>query len=145
MNPERPARPLRAVFADTFYWIAVFNPNDGFYGKATALGPSLLNTLIITTDEVLTEFLTYFASGDPEVRRKAVNTVRGILSNPKVRVLPQSRQSFLAGLELYDARPDKGYSLTDCISMNVMKAEGLTDVLTHDEHFSQEGFRTLFT
>ncbi len=86
MNPERPARPLRAVFADTFYWIAVFNPNDSFYGKAAALGPSLLNTLIITTDEVLTEFLTYFASGDPEVRRKAVNTVRGILSNPKVHV-----------------------------------------------------------
>ena len=89
MNPERPARPLRAVFADTFYWIAVFNP--------------------------------------------------------KVHVIPQTRQSFLAGLDLYDARPDKGYSLTDCISMNVMKAEGVTDILTHDEHFNQEGFRTLFT
>ena len=29
--------------------------------------------------------------------------------------------------------------------MNVMRAEGLTDILTHDEHFHQEGFRTLFT
>ena len=145
MNPERPARPLRAVFADTFYWIAIFNPNDSFYGKATTLSQSLQNTLIITTDEVLTEFLTYFASADPAVRCKAVNAVRGILRNPKVHVIPQTRQSFLAGLDLYEARPDKSYSLPDCISMNVMKAEGLTDILTHDEHFRQEGFRTLFT
>ncbi len=36
------------------------------------------------------------------------------------------------------------YSLTDCISMNVMEAEGLTEVLTNDEHVTQEGFRALF-
>jgi len=28
--------------------------------------------------------------------------------------------------------------------MNTMKAEGLTEVLTNDEHFTQEGFRVLF-
>lgn len=145
MNPERPARPLRAVFADTFFWIAVFNPKDSYHEKAVTLSESLQDTLIITTDEVLTEFLTYFASSEPEVRSNAVNAVRGTLRNPMVRVIPQTRQLFLAEVELYDARPDKGYSLTDCISMNVMKAEGITDILTHDEHFRQEGFRTLFT
>ena len=50
----------------------------------------------------------------------------------------------MAGLELYEARLDKGYSLADCVSMNVMKAEGLTEILTNDEHFTQEGFRALF-
>jgi len=40
--------------------------------------------------------------------------------------------------------PDKGYSLTDCISMNTMRAEGLTEILTNDVHFTQEGFRALF-
>ncbi|HMG73540.1 MAG TPA: hypothetical protein VK582_08565 [Pyrinomonadaceae bacterium] len=40
-------------------------------------------------------------------------------------------------------RPDKGYSLTDCISMNVMRERGLTDVLTNDPHFRQEGYRPL--
>jgi predicted nucleic acid-binding protein len=39
------------------------------------------------------------------------------------------------------ARPDKGYSLTDCISMQTMRKEGLTEVLTKDRHFEQEGFR----
>ena len=44
----------------------------------------------------------------------------------------------------YEARPDKGYSLTDCISMQAMRREELTDVLTNDRHFEQEGFRALF-
>ena len=39
--------------------------------------------------------------------------------------------------------PDKGYSLTDCISMNVMRRDGLIEVLTNDEHFTQEGFSCL--
>jgi predicted nucleic acid-binding protein len=50
----------------------------------------------------------------------------------------------LSGFELYVARPDKGYSLTDCISMQTMRRDGLTDVLTNDRHFEQEGFRALF-
>jgi len=59
-------------------------------------------------------------------------------------VIPQSRESFLAGLQLYRARPDKGYSFVDCISMQTMRKEGLTGVLTNDRHFEQEGFRALF-
>ena len=47
-------------------------------------------------------------------------------------------------IALYNARPDKGYSLADCISMQIMRREGLTDVLTNDRHFEQEGFRALF-
>jgi predicted nucleic acid-binding protein len=60
-----------------------------------------------------------------------------------VTVISQTHQSFLAGLVLYEARPDKDYSLTDCISMNVMRAEGITEILTHDGHFTQEGFTKL--
>lgn len=40
-----------------------------------------------------------------------------ILADPSVTVIPQSRESFLSGLELYRDRSDKGYSLTNCISM----------------------------
>ena len=58
--------------------------------------------------------------------------------------VPGIQGSFLGGLELYRARPDKGYSLVDCISMQTMRREGLTDVLTNDRHFEQEGFRSLF-
>ena len=36
----------------------------------------------------------------------------------------------------------KEYSLTDCASMQAMQHERLTEVLTNDHHFRQEGFRT---
>jgi predicted nucleic acid-binding protein len=62
------------------------------------------------------------------------------LADPLVMVRPQTHQSFLDGLALYKARLDKEYSLTDCISMNVMWQDGITEVLTHDDHFVQEGF-----
>ena len=70
--------------------------------------------------------------------------MREILSDPAVHIIPQSHESFLSGFELYAARPDKGYSLTDCISMQTMRREGLTQALTNDRHFEQEGFRALF-
>ena len=99
---------------------------------------------IVTTDEVLTEVLTYFAERGVFLRKKAAHIVHSLLNDPGVHIIPQTRESFLKGLAFYEARPDKGYSLTDCISMNTMKAEGLAEVLTNDEHFAQDGFRALF-
>jgi predicted nucleic acid-binding protein len=61
-----------------------------------------------------------------------------------VQIAPQTHESFLAGLTLYAARLDKRYSMTDCISMQAMRSVGITEVLTHDEHITQEGFTILF-
>ncbi len=100
---------------------------------------------LLTTDEVLSEFLAALSAGGENVRRKAVQMVRAILGNPNVKVLPQTRDSFLKGMEFYEERPDKSYSLADCVSMNAMRAESLTEILTHDHHFAQEGFHVLIT
>ena len=99
---------------------------------------------LITTDEVLDEYLAFFSSARPSVRVKAGNMVARLLKNSHVLVVPQSRESFLSGLDLYRARPDKGYSLTDCVSMQTMRKEGLSEILTNDRHFEQEGFQALF-
>jgi predicted nucleic acid-binding protein len=130
---------VKALFGDTFYWIALTLPADASYGRAQQFTDD-----IVTTDEVLAEYLTFFCSGPEYLRRKAAANVAAILQDPHVQVIPQSRESFLAGLELYRTRPDKGYSLADCISMQTMRQRGLTDVLTNDRHFEQEGFRPLF-
>ncbi len=105
---------------------------------------SLAEVPIITTDEVLAEYLTFFATAHEQMRRKAPANAQRILKSPGVRVVPQSRDSFFSGMALYGARPDKGYSLVDCVSMQTMRKEGLTQVLTNDRHFEQEGFRALF-
>jgi len=57
-----------------------------------------------------------------------------------VAQLPHLDEGLLAAPRLYPARPDKGYSLTDCISMEAMRRHGLSEVLTTDVHFPQEGF-----
>ncbi len=131
-----------SVFADTHYWIAVVDARDSWHHVAKEVRETLGEIYIITTDEVLTEFLSAL-SKSTRLRYQAVKMVRAILSNPNVRVIPQTRESFLTGLELFEKRPDKKYSLTDCISMNVMTAELLTEVLTNDHHFEQEGFTVL--
>ena len=135
---------MTALFADTFYWIALADFTDSAHPRALTLTTERAASQIVTTDEVLTEYLTFFSSAPESLRREAAESVEGILANPVIRVIPQSRESFLAGLELYRARPDKGYSLVDCISMQTMRKEGLTEVLTNDRHFEQEGFRALF-
>jgi len=135
---------MTALFADTFYWIALADFNDSAHRRALALTSERASSMLITTDEVLAEFLTFFAMAPEQVRRRALVNAQRILGAPDVRVIPQSRESFLSGMSLYGERPDKGYSLTDCISMQTMRREGLTEVLTNDRHFEQEGFHALF-
>lgn len=132
------------VFADTFYWTALTSTKDRFHARAVEFSLSVQPDKLITTDDVLDEYLAFFAGAPQTVRIKAGNYVARLLRNSRVFVVPQNRDVFFAGLELYRARPDKGYSLTDCISMHVMRREGLSEVLTNDRHFEQEGFRVLF-
>ena len=135
---------MTALFADTFYWVALADFADGAHQRALAITAERAASRIVTIDEVLTEYLTFFSTAPESIRREAAESVAGILASQVIRVIPQSRESFLAGLQLYRARPDKGYSLVDCISMQAMRKEGLTEVLTNDRHFEQEGFRALF-
>ena len=135
---------MTALFADTFYWIALVDLSDSAHRRALSMSSDRADSFIITTDEVLAEYLTFFAMAPEQMRRKAVTNAQRILDDPGVQVVPQSRESFLSGMALYGARPDKGYSLTDCISMQTMRKKGLTEVLTNDRHFEQEGFRALF-
>ena len=135
---------MKQVFADTFYWVALAHPKDQWHERATALSKSLGQVQIVTTEEVLIEFLTQLGVHDTSLRSKAVALTRSVLEASHIAVIPQTHATFEAGLALYESRLDKTYSLTDCISMQTMKAAGITEVLTHDEHFVQEGFRALF-
>ena len=134
---------MRAIFADTVYWVAIVGPNDPYGRAARAARRDAGSCTVVTTDEVLCEFVTAFSRGGPMFRERAVRTVRTLLDSPIVKVLAQSRDSFLRALERFSKRPDKEYSLTDCSSMNAMDVERIQDVLTNDHHFQQEGYNVL--
>lgn len=134
---------MRRIFADTLYWVASITPGDPWYvptlQAVAALGPMHL----VTTEEVLVEFLSAYAGRGAYLRQTALKTVRVILSNVHVTVQPQTHESFMKGLDFYANRADKAYSLVDCISMTTMRQMGLSEVLTNDHHFTQEGFNIL--
>jgi predicted nucleic acid-binding protein len=135
---------VRTVFADTVFWVAAANPKDQWADKLRELEPTLADTRILTTDEVLVELLGHFSHTGSFFRQKAAEIAKAVLENPNVTVVPQSRDSFLRGLRLYEGRSDKAYSLVDCISMETMRQHAISEALTADNHFTQEGFVALF-
>jgi uncharacterized protein len=134
---------MRRVFADAVYWVALASPHDQWHGRAIQATRALGRVRIVTTDAVSVEFLAHFSGYGRLAREGAARYFDAAINDPNILVRPQSHQSFLDGYALYKARPDKGYSLTDCISMEAMREEGIAEVLTHDSHFTQEGFTIL--
>jgi predicted nucleic acid-binding protein len=134
---------VRTVFADTHYWIATINPKDQWNQRAIEVSQTLPPVRLVTTDDVLAEVLNFFSGQGELMRSNAARAVRSVLDNAEVQVVTVDLAAFLAGLELYDSRPDKAYSLTDCVSMELMRSLRIREVLTHDRHFEQEGFQIL--
>jgi predicted nucleic acid-binding protein len=61
-------------------------------------------------------------------------------ADPRFTTIPANPQLYDQGLDLYRSRPDKDWSLTDCISFTVMRQRGISEALTGDHHFEQAGF-----
>ena len=66
---------MPAVFADTFYWVALTSTEDAAHGCSVELSRSLRPERIVTTDEVLTEYLAFFSGARPSVRAQAGSNV----------------------------------------------------------------------
>jgi predicted nucleic acid-binding protein len=131
---------MRTVFADTFYFLALWNPHDKGHAKALAFTDGYREAML-TTDWVVTELADALAR--PPNRAKFLRLFRILQTQKELTIIPASRTMLDQGLELYEIRPDKEWSLTDCISFVVMKAEGITEALTGDHHFEQAGFVAL--
>ena len=135
---------MTSVFVDTSYFVATLGINDQWRELADSAHERLPDDVsLVTTDEVLTEVLAAFSKTGESGRKLAAETIRRILDSGTMRVIPQSRESFSNGLNRYERRLDKTYSVQDCVAMNVMDAEGIREILTSDHNFEQEGFTIL--
>lgn len=127
-------------FADTSYLLALLNPNDEFHTAATALSATL-DEVVVTTMWVLTELGDALHQGrNRETFGRFLDTLG---EHRDFKIVPASSELFHRGIELFRARPDKDWSLTDCISFVVMTETGLSEALTGDKHFEQAGFKAL--
>ena len=134
---------MKMIFADTFYWVALLNPKDQWHRQAKEIQRKFDGVRFVTTETVLIELLNFFSEYGAEMRQTVVDTARDILVDLDIEYISHSPDIFLDALEFYEKRLDKGYSLTDCISMLTMKNLAVQKILTHDNHFEQEGFNIL--
>jgi hypothetical protein len=131
---------MNEIFADTFYFLALLSPSDKASQRALTITAEQRSTLV-TTAWVLTELANALCKR--EARVGFLDTLRALRSDPTATIVAPEQRWFDAGLELYAARPDKDWSLTDCISFVVMRDRGIAGALTGDRHFEQAGFRAL--
>ncbi len=134
---------LRKIFADTGYWIALLNPDDALHQKARSLTISLKNVPIVTSEMVFTELLNAFSGSGSFYRQKAVNFINYSFNSPEIEVVTQTTELFKNALELYNSRPDKAWSHTDCTSFQIMQQQNILEALSYDKHFEQAGFVAL--
>ncbi len=131
---------MKTIFADTFYFIAQFNRHDKSHEKATTFTNSFQGRMV-TTDWVIVELADAFAQ--PPNRTTFVALYHRLQGKKTLEIVPADRPLLSEGLQLYAQRPDKDWSLTDCISFVVMRQRNLTEALTGDHHFEQAGFIAL--
>src|SRR5207248_24306 len=129
---------MSEAFADTFYWLAVVNPRDPSHSRAVSLE---LPDRLVTTWPVQMEVMD--ALSFRTNRPLAVEFWELCKTNPDIVVVDYAGKLLEDAIELFSNRPDKDWSLTDCISFIVMKERGINDALTADHHFEEAGFRIL--
>lgn len=131
---------MKAAFADTSFYQALLNPKDNWHDKAKNVSDAYCGK-VVTSEYVLCELGALMSHG--HLRQLFIDLVKLLESAPQVEIIHGSHHYFETGLALFVDRPDKEWSLTDCISFALMREWKITDALTCDRHFEQAGFQSL--
>ena len=134
---------MTRLFVDTGFLVAIEMVADQHHAAAIASWQQIVRDppQLVTTSFVLAELITFFASRGRH--SKAVNVAENLKASSSVQLLHVDEALFEAGFEYLKRRPDKRFSLTDCISFVVMNRLGIYQALAFDAHFEQAGFSRL--
>ncbi len=130
-------------FPDTGYLITLFSPRDAFHAKALQLQglAQREQRVLATTDAVLFEVGAAFAKAG--FRAVGIALIDTLLSDPQMRIHTITPELRSRAVELFAQRPDKEWSLCDCLSFVVMGDNAIEAALTPDHHSAQAGFIAL--
>jgi predicted nucleic acid-binding protein len=131
------------VLLDTSFVLALENRRDAYHERAKMLDRQLLQDGCLS----VLHWGILFEIGDGYARIGRRSKGQALLDRlwheERYCVAPLTDSLVEQALELYQARPDKEWGLTDCLSFVLMKREGMTEALTADDHFRQAGFQAL--
>lgn len=135
----------RTCFVDSVCWIALLNRADRLHAQANTVYQQCLvaGDQLMTTTAVLNE--TANALSAPRFRPAMIALHQRLQRSQQVDIVFIDPALWNSGWQFFAARPDKEWSLTDCLSMIVCQTQAVTDILTTDHHFKQAGFTNLLT
>jgi len=76
-------------------------------------------------------------------RLEALAFLADLVANPDILTVWVDDSLHQKAMALLQARPDKSYSLCDAVSFVLMRQYKISEALSTDRHFEQEGFRRL--
>jgi predicted nucleic acid-binding protein len=134
---------VAAYFADTSFWMALSRKRDQYNRHAIAWNQFVIRTKssIVTTEAVLWEWLNGLS--DASTRGVAAEGYRRAHADARIEVVTFQPELIDSAVQLYRNRPDKDWSLTDCLSFVVMEWRHLTAALTTVVHFEQAGLEAM--
>ena len=129
---------MTPCFGDTSYFLALLIPADANHGAARAWAARSRRP-ILTTGFIVLEVGNFLSPRT--IRALFAGFVKPLRSEARMTVIPASSEILRRGERLYVSRQDKSWSVTDCISFEVMRERGITEALAADRHFEQAGFK----
>ena len=125
------------MFIDTSGWLCLYHKDEPEHREAVELYQNAV--IRITTSYVLAEFVPLAqVRGFP--RAKNLEFSQRILDSAEIEIIWIDENLHRQAVALLRERADKKYSLCDAVSFVVMRQRGISESLTTDKHFRQEGF-----
>lgn len=135
--------PSNALFLDSAYPIALLSTTDQHHRHAATVADELAKNPVplVTTRAVMLEIGNALAK--PQLRNLGIKLLASLESDGRIEIIPLDEGLYRKGFVLFQERTDKAWSLTDCISFEVMRERRIAKALTSDQHFEQAGFTAL--
>jgi len=130
------------VFVDTSGWACYLDNRDLRYPAVAAFVQQTLERQrrLITTNYVIAELVALLSSRNHLPRKRVVAAINGIKTDARAEIIHVDQDFDNRAWALLEARLDKGWSLVDASSFEVMTHFGITQALTTHHHFEQASF-----
>jgi len=132
---------MTSFFVDTSDLIALENSVDQYHRTASRHWSELAKSSshsFVTSSYVFVEVVTLL--NNRRLHSKAVELGKNLLTSRLFNLVHVDEELFDEAWALFQKHKDKKYSLTDCVSFQLMKRLAITEALTFDKHFVQAGF-----
>ena len=125
------------MLIDTSGFLSLYDRKESLHEKAIEFYDSA--KIRLTTSYVLAEY-TALAQVRGISRKQIIEFSDQILDDDEIKIIWIDEDLHIKAVELLKNRTVKNYSLCDATSFVVMNENQISEALTTDKHFEQEGF-----